>query len=1073
MKSLIRTILATTLLVFSVPSFALVTYEWQAGLGVLGNLWNLGTNWEQQDGSSGVPNSNISVAALTTFGTGTATTIDLLGISPTIRGLEITDEGFGVGSGTLIFAGSGNPTPYIILYTTGSSWGQATVIESNLTLDASSGLTINVGPESGTNQELILSGSITGGGPISKTGVGELILKGTTIDSNIDIAQGNLVFSGPTSYSNVISGAGNFILGSGNLTLTAAQTYTGTTTTTTLNSPTLTLSGSGSISESRSVTIQSGTILIITSGAGGKTIQTPSGEGSINLNDNTLTINSSSDSTYLGVISGTGGLTKTGSNSLTLSSMSTYTGATTISTGTLILQNTASIEASSGVEVNGSLTLQGNQTIQDLSGSGNIDLEANTLTISQGGSTFSGIISNGGNVNGGSIVKSGSGTSILSGNNTFTGSVTLSGGGLTLSGSNAYTGQTSISSGATLTLSSSGNIANSTSVVNNGTLAVNTSSGTPTIQNLSGSGALTVGGNGAILSQSSSSNFSGAFSGSANLTKSGTGTLTLSGTSSTYSGTTTVSQGILSVTGLLGGNLTISTGGTLQGTGTVTSTGDLLSNSGIVQPGTSIGTLNVAGDYTQNSDGTLVIELNSDGTTDLLNVTGTATLNGQLTISPLPGLYHENDIFTIITAGSVDDFFSTMVELKEISGVLTYNAGSVTYTLARHSPILPVVKSPTAINGLRGNALNIANYLFRPGVAPQNNDLALIYGTILRLPASQFSGALQTLAPNQFGALPLVSLQSDVRMAGGFVQNLKNLSFCNFCNGDCSESENTLWVEPLVYDYIQFTYEQHGLIEQTKFNAITYGVNSGYAHLTENHLCFGFDLAYTHTNLHWSREAGNGKWSSVYFGPGLGWRLNEEKTYLDCILLGIVNFYDIERKIVFPGIERVAKNLHTGFDILARLDGGTTFNWKKFFIQPEGIFNCLTVFEPEYSENGADSLNLTVDSKYDVYIRPEVTLRTGFEFNRKKVCIQPSLKLGWVANIPLTYGIYHARLRNETFPTQNQFPTLSFHRTTNQLVAGVGFSMEASGFYLNAGFEANYLDKSIIQEAKFRFEWWF
>ncbi len=58
----------------------------------------------------------------------------------------------------------------------------------------------------------------------------------------------------------------------------------------------------------------------------------------ITLGSGTLTTGDGTNTTYAGVISGTGNLTKTGTGSFTLTGINTYTGTTTVSAGTLILE---------------------------------------------------------------------------------------------------------------------------------------------------------------------------------------------------------------------------------------------------------------------------------------------------------------------------------------------------------------------------------------------------------------------------------------------------------------------------------------------------------------------------------------------------------------------------------------------------------------------------------------------------------------------------------------------------------------------------------------------------------------
>lgn len=98
-----------------------------------------------------------------------------------------------------------------------------------------------------------------------------------------------------------------------------------------------------------------------------------------------------------------------------------------------------------------------------------------------------------------------------------------------------------------------------------------------------------------------------------------------------------------------GDSLSLETGDSLIGTGTLAAN---LVNNGTVSPGNSAGIITVDGDYTQQSDGVLEIQLG--GTTpgtghDQLVVSGAAILNGRLNVTILPGFTPQaGDTFFIV-----------------------------------------------------------------------------------------------------------------------------------------------------------------------------------------------------------------------------------------------------------------------------------------------------------------------------------------------------------------------------------------------------------------------------------------
>jgi autotransporter-associated beta strand protein len=101
--------------------------------------------------------------------------------------------------------------------------------------------------------------------------------------------------------------AGLTVLGGGLLSLAGSNLYTGTTT---ISSGTLAISGGGLL------------------GANGNS-------SSPIVNNGLLAVNTSSNQTFSGAISGTGSFQQLGSNVTTLSSANTFTGTTRVTGGTL------------------------------------------------------------------------------------------------------------------------------------------------------------------------------------------------------------------------------------------------------------------------------------------------------------------------------------------------------------------------------------------------------------------------------------------------------------------------------------------------------------------------------------------------------------------------------------------------------------------------------------------------------------------------------------------------------------------------------------------------------------------
>ena len=123
------------------------------------------------------------------------------------------------------------------------------------------------------------------------------------------------------------------------------------------------------------------------------------------------------------------------------------------------------------------------------------------------------------------------------------------------------------------------------------------------------------------------------------LTKTGTGEMLVNNILNTGGGSIAVFAGVVGGSGTIGGDLT--------------------NNGGTVAPGSSPGTLSVGGNYTQTAGSTLAIEIAGllDGEFDLLDIAGTATLDGILDISLLSLTPSPNDSFTVLSAalGIIDN----------------------------------------------------------------------------------------------------------------------------------------------------------------------------------------------------------------------------------------------------------------------------------------------------------------------------------------------------------------------------------------------------------------------------------
>ncbi len=401
------------------------------------------------------------------------------------------------------------------------------------------------------------------------------------------------------------------------------------------------------------------------------------------------------------VIAGIDGITKTGAGTLVLNASNLYSGGTRISAGTLSVSNDSNMSF-----INGGLILDGgtlritgtgfSQTARSVTMTGNgggfdIADAAARFTVSQ---ALSGS---------GALVKSGDGTLVLSGANSYSGGTLVSGGTLqgdaaslqgnitnnarlvfdqqsdgTFAGDLSGTGAFVKSGSGTLVLSGASSYSGGT-LVSGGTLLGDTAS----LQgNITNNAQL-------VFDQQSDGIFTGSLSGSGSLVKQGSGMLVFNGNGAGFAGSTVVENGMLKVgdadpsAAVLGGDVTIGTGGTLRGHGVILGS---VTNQGILRPGGSVGTLTINGNLVQTANSVLQIDTTPAGEAGKLVVGGSAQLAGGLSIIGENGSWSPQTNYTILTsAGGISGTFANIdSNLAFLTPSLTYGATTLDLRLDRN-----------------------------------------------------------------------------------------------------------------------------------------------------------------------------------------------------------------------------------------------------------------------------------------------------------------------------------------------------------------------------------------------------
>ncbi len=492
---------------------------------------------------------------------------------------------------------------------------------------------------------------------------------------------------------------------------------------------------------------------------GGYTIDASAGgELVANLANTNIRI-ASGTATISAPITGTGGLVKQEGGTLVLVGDNAYAGDTRIMDGVLRVEGGAALGQ-------GEVSVDGAGGLLDVAAGGVVD--GLNITVNAGGAGLGARLGNGSSAAGSTLVANGGGINILAGADitganleaygsseiwvyfdttgaqthtvaslggdggvhllgdggdvlaissgtasTFAGVIsgdaglTKTGvGALTLTGDNTYTGLTTLQGGAWLYLGDGGE---------GGSIA-----GDVQID----SGAL-------YFNRSDDFTFAGQITGtnSAHLRQNGDGTTTLTGDNSGFNGNSViVSAGRLviadgSTLGMGGaGIINVQSGGALGGRGTIVT--PTLNVNGRLTPGEDmLGTLNVTGDVNFGPESVFVARIASNGDNDALDLTGQASLAGNVEVAAIdPHVsYVDGQTYTILTA--TDPLVGTFADATMLNHsafltpTLTHNADNVVLTIGVTADFTTVaqtfnqLQASSALNGLgqTGDALTVFN----------------------------------------------------------------------------------------------------------------------------------------------------------------------------------------------------------------------------------------------------------------------------------------------------------------------------------------------------------------------------
>ena len=401
-----------------------------------------------------------------------------------------------------------------------------------------------------------------------------------------------------------------------------------------------------------------------------------------------------------------------GEGSLTVdnSASVTNTGSTSLglapgSSGNLEVYSTSTFTTLEGLTVGGagtgSMRIFGGGTVTSaqnsgearvgFGGSGKVEVVNSGSSWTNHGQLFVGSMDIGGNLGQGSLLVTSdalltnNGIAYLGHDSGSTGEAVVSGNGTWDNNSALYVGNEGIGS----------------LVIENGGLVTATNS---TIAAAAGStGTVVANGNGIVWSNSGGLAIGGA--GEAELVI-GSGATVLAQGAIIAAGLPT-SSALVTVDGVLAGlgGIAFNANSHLSGTGIVTTAGGTTTMSGTIAPGNSIGTLSIVGDYVQNAGSTYEVEIDAAGNSDLIDVSGIATITGgEVVVVPFPDFAIATPYTILTAAGGVNGQFDPVAGSVSyfLSPELSYDLNNVYLTIQQSATFESAAMTPNQIATAQG-----------------------------------------------------------------------------------------------------------------------------------------------------------------------------------------------------------------------------------------------------------------------------------------------------------------------------------------------------------------------------------
>jgi len=438
-----------------------------------------------------------------------------------------------------------------------------------------------------------------------------------------------------------------------------------------------------------------------------------------------------------------------------------------------------------------------------------------------------------------------------------------------------------------------------------------------------------------------------------------------------------------------------------------------LTNSGTLNPGVGeTRQTNLTGNFIQTGSGVFDVTLNGDGTSDRLNVSGSATLAGTLRGLSGSGAFRNGTSYTVLTAGGGVSSKFTTFDL--------HDTPLVSFITSHTSDAVRVVSSVRSFTTVADGILHHLLARHMDSVAPvASGDFSQALREIQTMASSKYGNAFESLSPGIYNANTITTFDVTRQYIRALQQRLQGVreirkaqvmrALSEFSrpvhlalNGPAAESLRVARESQSASPYqklgmwIQGVGQWGDRSSVDGFNGFDYsmgGTALGVDYAVSDRVALGASFGYAYTSIDQDNRFANGSVNS-YFGSLYGAYFSD-RFYLDGVVTYGNHSYDNNRVISIGSISNLTKSDHGGNGLSVFMEGGYALPVGQWTVQPLVSLRYSYLDEGSFRETSAHDLHMSMGNRQTNYVVSEAGVRVNRPITTSMGVLTPEVKATW------------------------------------------------------------------------------